>query len=188
MKSNGSDSRCHRWASILAGGDGKRLLPLTRKIAGDDRPRQFCPVLGDETLLQETQRRVSKLVPSWRTLLVLTRKHEPFYADEVAGIPSSRLLIQPSNQGTAPPILYSLLRLREMDPKSVVAFFPSDHHFSDDESRLRPWWLITEANRHKGDGMATTNGSGTDFLVRVRPLRPAETSSPYTSEADANQG
>ena len=66
--------------------------------------------------------------------MVLTRTHEPFYADEVAGIPSSRLLIQPSNQGTAPAILYSVLRLCEMDPKGVVAFFPSDHHFSDDEA------------------------------------------------------
>jgi mannose-1-phosphate guanylyltransferase len=90
--------------------------------------------MGDETLLQQTQRRVSRLVPPWRILLSLTRKHETFYADEVAGISSSRLLIQPSNQGTAPAILYSLLRLREMDPKGVMAFFPSDHHFSDDEA------------------------------------------------------
>ena len=74
------------------------------------------------------------MLQSWRTLLVLTRTHEAFYADEVAGIPSSRLLIQPTNQGTAPAILYSLLRLREMDPEGVVAFFPSDHHFSDDEA------------------------------------------------------
>jgi hypothetical protein len=65
---------------------------------------------------------------------MLTRAHEAFYADEIAGLPSSRLLIQPSNQGTAPAILYSLLRLYEMDPKAVVAFFPSDHHFSDDEA------------------------------------------------------
>lgn len=134
MKLNRSDSRSHRWGLILAGGDGTRLLPLTRAIAGDDRPKQFCAVMGDETLLQQTQRRVSQLVPAWRTLLVLTRKHEPFYADAVAGIPSSRLLIQPSNQGTAPAILYSLLRLREMDPEGIVAFFPSDHHFSDDEA------------------------------------------------------
>jgi mannose-1-phosphate guanylyltransferase len=131
---NASVSRSHRWGLILAGGDGKRLLPLTRRIAGDDRPKQFCAVLGDETLLNQTQRRISRLIQPWRTLLVLTSTHEPFYADEVAGIASSRLLIQPSNQGTAPAILYSLLRLREMDPNGVVAFFPSDHHFSDDEA------------------------------------------------------
>jgi len=130
---NGSVSRSHRWGLILAGGDGKRLLPLTRRIAGDDRPKQFCAVLGDETLLNQTQRRISRLIQPWRTLVVLTSTHQPYYADEVAGIASSRLLIQPSNQGTAPAILYSLLRLREMDPEGVVAFFPSDHYFSDDE-------------------------------------------------------
>src|SRR5579863_5083323 len=101
MTSNGSDSHGRRWGLVLAGGDGKRLLPLTRKIAGDDRPKQFCAVLGNETLLHRTQRRVSRLVQSWRAALVLTKSHEPFYADEVAGIPSSRFLIQP-NQGTAP--------------------------------------------------------------------------------------
>src|SRR2546427_8785411 len=93
----GSDS--HRWGLILAGGDGKRLLPLTRRIAGDDRPKQFCAILGNETLLRQTQRRISQLVWPWRTLLVLTCTHESFYTDEVARIPSSRLLIQPSNQG-----------------------------------------------------------------------------------------
>jgi mannose-1-phosphate guanylyltransferase len=98
MKLNRSDARSHRWGLILAGGDGERLLPLTRTIAGDDRPKQFCAVTGDETLS------------------------------------SSRLLIQPSNRGTAPAILYSLLHFREMDPKGVVASFPSDHHFSDDEA------------------------------------------------------
>jgi hypothetical protein len=35
----------------LAGGDGTRLLALTRGISGDDRPRQLCSMLGNETLL-----------------------------------------------------------------------------------------------------------------------------------------
>jgi mannose-1-phosphate guanylyltransferase len=43
-----------RWGLILARGDGTRLRPLTRRIAGDERPKQFCPVLSTETLLEQT--------------------------------------------------------------------------------------------------------------------------------------
>ena len=133
----GASSHRHRWGVILAGGDGRRLLSLTREIAGDDRPKQFCPVIGRETLLSQTQRRICQLVPPRRTLLVLTSSHAPFFTDQIDGIPFSRLVIQPSNQGTAPAILYSLLRLSKMDPEGIVAFFPSDHFFSDDASFIR---------------------------------------------------
>ena len=38
-------------AIILAGGDGTRLKSLTRRITGDERPKQFCPLLDGNTLL-----------------------------------------------------------------------------------------------------------------------------------------
>jgi mannose-1-phosphate guanylyltransferase len=45
----------------------------------------------------------------------------------VAEIPRTNLLIQPRNRGTAPTILYSLMRVREKDEEPIVAFFPSDN-------------------------------------------------------------
>jgi mannose-1-phosphate guanylyltransferase len=128
-----SGTSAHRWGIILAGGDGKRLLPLTRKISGDDRPKQFCALTGSETLLVQTQRRVELVVPLSQTLLFLTQTHESFYIEQLVGIPPSRLLIQPSNRGTAPAIVYSLARLNKMDADGIVAFFPSDHHFRNAE-------------------------------------------------------
>src|SRR3970040_2406467 len=68
------------WAVILAGGDGTRLRPLTRLIVGDDRPKQFCTVLGRETLLGQTVRRVGTTITPARTLLVLTRTHRRYYS------------------------------------------------------------------------------------------------------------
>jgi hypothetical protein len=55
--------RPDRLAIILAGGDGMRLRPLTRRIAGDERPKQFCRFVDGETLLDRTCTRVARDAP-----------------------------------------------------------------------------------------------------------------------------
>jgi len=119
------------WGVILAGGDGTRLRSLTKQIAGDERPKQFCSVFGRQTLLEETQRRVALELAPAQTLYVVNRTHEPYYAPLLCHEPEANLVVQPSNRGTAPAILYSLLRIAALDPKGLVAFFPSDHYISD---------------------------------------------------------
>jgi mannose-1-phosphate guanylyltransferase len=118
------------WAVILAGGDGTRLKSLTRKIAGDERPKQFCSVLGKKTLLDETRDRAAIELASQRTLYVVNCAHEPYYRP-ILGNEASNFVVQPSNRGTAPAILYSLLRIAAVDANAIVAFLPSDHYISD---------------------------------------------------------
>ncbi len=121
-----------RWGLILAGGEGVRLRPLTRLIAGDERPKQFCSVLGPETLLEQTRRRAALVIPPARTLVVLTRAHVRYYAPLVAGMPPHCVIVQPENRGTAAAILYGALRIAASEPLGAVAILPSDHYVSDD--------------------------------------------------------
>lgn len=121
------------WAVILAGGDGVRLRSLTRGITGDDRPKQFCALVGEDALLTETRRRAALAVPAHRTLVVVNRAHERFYTPLLADLRVPALAAQPENRGTAPAILYALLVLAgRRAGADTVAFLPSDHHLSDD--------------------------------------------------------
>jgi len=118
------------WATILAGGDGSRLQSLTRQLAGDDRPKQFCPLFNGRTLVAETAKRVSSLVPPERTLYVVTRRHAQFYRRDLAGVRRSHLIEQPVNRGTAAAIVYTLARVRDLAGSGVIGFFPADHYYS----------------------------------------------------------
>jgi mannose-1-phosphate guanylyltransferase len=123
----------NRWAVILAGGDGTRLQSMTRAITGDSRPKQFVPVIGGTTLLDQTRRRVARSVTPANTFIVVTEKHRRYYSSLAQELAPGLLLEQPGNKGTAPAILYALLRVATRSPQAIVALFPSDHFFTDDE-------------------------------------------------------
>jgi mannose-1-phosphate guanylyltransferase len=145
MTEHPNEKQVERAALILAGGDGTRLRSLTRRIAGTDLPKQFCAVLGDATLLDQTYRRVLLSILPRRTVRVVTRTHERFYAPLLAGVSESNLIVQPQNRGTASAILYGLLRLAKTAPTATVAVFPSDHYVDDDALFMQHVDLALEA-------------------------------------------
>ena len=127
-------ARRHLWAVLLAGGDGTRLRDLTSRIAGDDRPKQFCPIIGAESLLSQTRARLDPLFPGDRQVFVVSRAHETYYSKELADARDSLVLAQPMNRGTAVGIIIALVHVMQADPDAIVGFFPCDHHYSDDDS------------------------------------------------------
>jgi mannose-1-phosphate guanylyltransferase len=120
------------WAVILAGGDGTRLQRLTSKIAGDSRPKQFCRIFGNKSLLGHTRERLRPVFHDTQTMFVVTKTHERFYEDELSDAPGSTLIVQPSNRGTGVAVAAAVLRILQYDPQAIIAFFPSDHYFADE--------------------------------------------------------
>jgi len=134
-----------RWAILLAGGEGKRLSALTRQITGDATPKQFCPVIGNRSLIEQTLQRVSLAIEEEQILTSVTRSHERFYRPILAATPQHTLIVQPENRGTAPAIIYALFRLAELASDARVALFPCDHFVRDDRGFMRHVELAFDA-------------------------------------------
>jgi mannose-1-phosphate guanylyltransferase len=108
-----------------------RLKSLAQRICGDDRPKQYVPVLGDRTLLRQTLDRVALGVPSVRTTVVTLRSHAPYFTEQWAGPAHPSVLVQPTDRGTAAGVLFPVHWVVRQDPGATVAVFPSDHFVSE---------------------------------------------------------
>ena len=117
----------HDYAVIMAGGGGTRLWPVSRK----DRPKQLLPLIGKETLLQSTVKRLGELFPVERIVIVTVREQLAEIQDQIPGIPTDNYLIEPSPRGTASVVGLAAIVLHERDPKAVMAVLPSDHFIRD---------------------------------------------------------
>jgi mannose-1-phosphate guanylyltransferase len=149
------------WGVILAGGDGTRLKAVSRLISGDNRPKQFCALLGNRSLLARTRGRLASAISPDRMVFAVVRDHEPFYQPELADVDESRIVVQPANRGTTAAIIYSLLRLTRLENDPIVAFFPADHHFADEMQFARAVDGAFDAV-HKRPGLLVLLGARAD--------------------------
>ena len=113
---------------LLSGGSGTRLWPLSRK----SYPKQFVPLVGDETLFQASARRLSGA--EFAAPLVLTNADFRFIVTEQlagVGIDPGAVLIEPEGRNTAPAVLAAALWLEQADPDGLMLVAPSDHVVPD---------------------------------------------------------
>ncbi|MEM6889073.1 MAG: mannose-1-phosphate guanylyltransferase/mannose-6-phosphate isomerase [Pseudomonadota bacterium] len=116
---------------LLCGGSGTRLWPLSRK----SYPKQFVPLLGEETLFQASAKRFSG--QDFSAPLVLTNSDFRFIVAEQLvsiGIDPGAILIEPESRDTAPAILAAAFWLARQDPKAMMLVAPSDHVIPDSEA------------------------------------------------------
>jgi len=113
---------------LLCGGSGTRLWPLSRK----SYPKQFVPLVGEETLFQASAQRLSG--DGFAAPLVLTNSDFRFIVTEqlaAIGIDPGAILIEPEGRNTAPAILAAALYLQAQDENALMLVAPSDHVVPD---------------------------------------------------------
>jgi len=122
---------------ILSGGSGTRLWPLSRELY----PKQLLPLVGDNTMLQETVARVTGLPGVAAPIVVCNESHRFMVAEQLreAGTPAQAIILEPVGRNTAPAVavaaLVALERVKQpgldaaLDP--VLLVLPADHVLRD---------------------------------------------------------
>jgi mannose-1-phosphate guanylyltransferase len=152
------------WAIVLAGGEGSRLAPITRAVYGRDVPKQFAALGTERTFLQQTMDRIAPVVPSERTVVVVSESDAALAREQLSGYRELRIVLQPTRRGTTAGLLLPLAHVLAADPDARVAIFPCDHRFRREDP-------FVEAVR-RALGAAETAPGGI-VLVGALPTGPA---------------
>ncbi len=123
----------HRWAIVLAAGDGSRVAGLTRDRHGVAVPKQFCRPGSGPSLFARALSRARRVAPPERVTAIVARPHWPWWTAEVASLPPRNVVVQPANRGTAAGVLLPALAILERDPEAEILVLPSDHSVEREE-------------------------------------------------------
>ncbi|MCB9788542.1 MAG: NTP transferase domain-containing protein [Deltaproteobacteria bacterium] len=135
------------WTLVLAGGDGTRLAPVTRRGDGAVVPKQFCRLTGPRSLLEQTLDRADRISGRDRTVCVVTSKHSRWWSEQLGDRALDNVVVQEANRGTAAGVLLPIAHILRRDPDATIVILPSDHHFADEDTFVRAIRRGVEASR-----------------------------------------
>ena len=117
---------------ILSGGSGTRLWPLSRK----EYPKQYLPLAGDNTMLQETILRLSGLDNLTDPIIVCNADHRFIVAEQCLqiGIKLPTILLEPFGRNTAPAIAAAAMQSLKNSENSTLLVLSADHVIKDVEA------------------------------------------------------
>ncbi len=119
---------------LLSGGVGSRLWPVSREA----HPKQFQPLAGELSMLQETLSRTRGL-DAKRPTVVCNDDHRFMVAEQLRqlGIEPGALILEPQGRNTAPAVALAALKAVEGDPEAILLVLPADHVIRDVEAFAR---------------------------------------------------
>ncbi|MEZ5579835.1 MAG: mannose-1-phosphate guanylyltransferase/mannose-6-phosphate isomerase [Candidatus Competibacteraceae bacterium] len=114
---------------ILSGGSGTRLWPLSREAY----PKQFLPLVDQNTMLQNTALRLAGLADVAAPLVVCNQEHRFMVAEQMrsAGVRPAAVVLEPVGRNTAPAVAVAALHAQAVGDDPILLVLPSDHVIAD---------------------------------------------------------
>lgn len=113
---------------ILSGGAGTRLWPLS----WGDHPKQFLPLVSNNTMIQETLLRLKDL-DIGSPIVSCGEGHRFLVAQQLGEISDKKptIILEPMAKNTAPAIAAACCAAIKQDKDAIVVVLPSDHVIAD---------------------------------------------------------
>ncbi len=115
---------------ILSGGAGTRLWPLSR----EHHPKQFLPLVGEQTMLQDTVLRLGGL-GAGGPIVVCNEHHRFLVAEQLRqiGVAPTAIMLEPVGRNTAPAVAIAALAALQSTAgeSAMLLVLPADHLLRD---------------------------------------------------------
>ncbi|NLS92944.1 MAG: NTP transferase domain-containing protein [Planctomycetaceae bacterium] len=134
-----------RYATVMAGGSGTRLWPMSR--AG--LPKQLIPFIRGRSLLEIAVDRLAGLVAPERQFICTGEKHRRQILAAMPGLADDRILGEPQGRDTLAAVGFPAAVAMRDDPDAVMAVFTADHliePIDDFQRRVEIGYRIAEQN------------------------------------------
>jgi mannose-1-phosphate guanylyltransferase/mannose-6-phosphate isomerase len=160
---------------VLSGGSGTRLWPLSR----EKYPKQLMALVGNDSLLQATVRRVEGLagVTITAPMVVCNEEYRFVIAEQLRQMgQSGNIVLEPLGRNTAPALTLAALATIKNEADAVLLVMPADHVILDTKA--------FHAAVHQG---ATLAFAGAVVTFGITPEAP-ETGYGYIQSGETFQG
>lgn len=136
---------------ILSGGSGTRLWPLSR----GQYPKQFLPLVGTHTMLQETVCRLQGLEGLKIPLAVCNEDHRFILAEQLReiGVKPAAIILEPAARNTAPAV--AAAAMAASSENDILLVLPADHVIQNIDAFHR---AVEIARRQAEQGFLVTFG------------------------------